>query len=129
MLVGKIEDLIWTSRNGKYAICRIKIKFFRLSRSNILATAAMYGLNETVSRARLEFQKWMEDNQSVNPDFKEVVYSAGVKYGGPSEWQHCWNVYNSTNIPSEKRLMLKALGVSSDPWILQRFMMIFLHLC
>ncbi|XP_045481382.1 endoplasmic reticulum aminopeptidase 2-like isoform X3 [Harmonia axyridis] len=95
----------------------------KLMRSNILATAVMYGLNDTVSRARTEFHKWMEGNHSIHPDFKEVVYSAGVKYGGSAEWQHCWNVYNSTNIPSERRLMLKALGVASDPWILQRYLL------
>lgn len=59
-------------------------------------------------------------NDSIDPNLKEVVYSAGIKYGGMNEWQHCWKIYNSTKVPSERKLLLKALGVASDPWLLQR---------
>ncbi|RZC34845.1 endoplasmic reticulum aminopeptidase 1-like [Asbolus verrucosus] len=95
----------------------------RLMRTEILSTAILCELNETVTQAKLEFQKWMLHNESINPDLKEVVYSAGIKYGGITEWQHCWNLYNTTTIPSERKLLLKALGVASDPWLLQRYLL------
>ena len=92
-------------------------------RTEILSTAILCELHETVTQAKQEFQKWMTSNESINPDLKEVVYSAGIKYGGMTEWQHCWNLYNSTTIPSERKLLLKALGVASDPWLLQRYLL------
>jgi aminopeptidase N len=46
----------------------------------------------------------------------------GIKYGGEQEWEFCWSRYNTTNVPSERRLLLKALGLASDPWLLQRFL-------
>ncbi|XP_064215469.1 endoplasmic reticulum aminopeptidase 1 isoform X6 [Tribolium castaneum] len=95
----------------------------KLMRTEILSTAILCELNETVTRAKQEFQRWMHHNESITPDLKEVVYSAGIKYGGMAEWQHCWNLYNSTTIPSERKLLLKALGVASDPWLLQRYLL------
>lgn len=78
-------------------------------------------LNETVTEAKSIFQKWMLRNETIDPNLKEVVYSAGIKFGGMTEWQFCWNAYNSTPVQSEKRLLLKALGQPrGDPWLLQR---------
>lgn len=96
------------------------VYFIRLMRTDILSTAILCELNQTITQAKLQFQRWMLHNESIDPDLKEVVYSAGIKYGGIAEWQHCWNMYNSTNVPSERKLLLKALGVASDPWLLQR---------
>lgn len=90
-------------------------------RSDILATAILCEVNETVAEAKSMFDGWMNRNESVSADLREVVYSAGIKYGGQLEWQYCWGVYNSTEVPSEKKLFLKALGVASDPWLLQRY--------
>lgn len=90
-------------------------------RTDVLSNAVACELNETVMHARSLFQNWMVKNESIPSDLKEVVYSAGIKYGGLSEWQHCWSVYNSTIIPSERKLLLKALGVASDPWLLHRY--------
>lgn len=89
-------------------------------RTDVLSSAILCEHNETVAQARIKFERWMTKNEPVPPDLKEVVYSAGIKYGGLAEWQHCWKVYNSTGIPSERKLFLKALGVASDPWLLQR---------
>nr|XP_022900776.1 endoplasmic reticulum aminopeptidase 1-like isoform X2 [Onthophagus taurus] len=95
----------------------------RLMRTDVLSTAVLCELNETIFTARNMFEAWMTKNQSIPPDLKEVVYSAGIKYGGLSEWQYCWGVYNSSNVPSERKLLLKALGVASDPWLLHRYLL------
>ncbi|KAF5274559.1 hypothetical protein FQA39_LY07171 [Lamprigera yunnana] len=95
----------------------------KLLRTNVLLTAVFCELNDTVFQAKTQFDKWFNKNESISPDLKEVVYSAGIKYGGLVEWQHCWNIYNSTTISSERKLLLKALGVASDPWLLQRYLL------
>jgi len=50
-----------------------------------------------------------------------VVLCSGIKYGGAKEWEFCWEQYNKSRVPSEKKLLLKVLGVASDPWLLQRY--------
>lgn len=89
-------------------------------RSNVLSAGVLCELNDTVNNARDKFHKWMKFNDTIPSDLKETVYSAGIKYGGVNEWEYCWNIYNSTVVPSEKKMLLKSLGVSSDPWVLQR---------
>lgn len=44
----------------------------------------------------------------------------GIKYGDVREWQYCWSRYLETDVPSERKLLLKAMGVASDQWLLQR---------
>lgn len=89
-------------------------------RTKILTSAILFEVNETVAEARVMFDRWMNKNEGIAPDLREVVYSAGIKYGGMQAWEHCWSIYNSTEVPSERNLFLKSLGVTSDPWILQR---------
>lgn len=89
-------------------------------RVNVLRSAVLFEVNETVTEAKYLFERWVNKNEEINPDLREVVYSAGIKYGGLNEWQYCWNMYNNTENPNERKLILKALGVASDPWLLQR---------
>lgn len=89
-------------------------------RTKILTSAILFEVNETVAEARLMFDRWMGKQVPVLPDLREVVYSAGIKYGGLAAWEHCWTIYNSTEVLTERNLFLKALGVTSDPWILHR---------
>ncbi|KAG5892870.1 hypothetical protein JTB14_032594 [Gonioctena quinquepunctata] len=95
----------------------------KLLRVEVLSAAILCELNETISSAKVHFQNWMLQNKSIDPNLKEIVYSAGIKYGGMNEWQYCWNYYKNTSSSSEKKLLLKALGVASDPWLLQRYLM------
>ena len=49
-----------------------------------------------------------------------MVYKVGVAMGGEDEWNFVWNKYNETNDPYEKRLLLRSLAESTEPWILSR---------
>jgi aminopeptidase N len=50
------------------------------------------------------------------------MFTHGVKYGGVTAWDHCWAQYNQTVVPSEKKLLLKAMGTAVDPWLLQQYL-------
>lgn len=100
----------------------MKILFYldRLLRSEILSTAILCDNKEAVKEATTKFSNWMVKGSRVPPNLREVVYSAGVKYGGVVGWDHCWSQYNQSRIPSEKKLLLKAMGSAADPWLLQQ---------
>ena len=57
---------------------------------------------------------------SIDPNLKTLVYGVGVAVGGEEEWNFLWNKYNETNDPYEKRLLLRSLAESTEPWILSR---------
>lgn len=42
--------------------------------------------------------------------------------GGEEEWNFVWDEYSRSNDPYEKRLFLRSLAESTEPWILSRFM-------
>ncbi len=57
---------------------------------------------------------------SVDPDLKSLVYGVGISEGGVREWDFVWNKYNQSSNSNEKRLYLRALARSKQPWILNR---------
>ena len=58
---------------------------------------------------------------SIDPNLKDVVYQVGVAYGSEEDWNYMWEWYNTTDDPYEKRLCLRALAASREPWILSRY--------
>lgn len=89
----------------------------------MLQSAVNLQLDEVVKPAKLLFDDWMLRNKSIAPNIRDVVYAAGVKFGSQEEWNHCWDTYVKTHYPSEKRIMLQALGATTDPWLLQRYLL------
>ncbi|XP_035223486.1 endoplasmic reticulum aminopeptidase 1-like isoform X2 [Stegodyphus dumicola] len=91
-------------------------------RSAVLVTSMRFHNEETISRAKQLFQDWMQQHEKVPPNLRNVVYAAGVKYGSKEEWQFCWKQYQETQVPSEKRLLLTALGNTQDMWQLSQYL-------
>ncbi len=58
---------------------------------------------------------------SIDPNLKSIVYGVGIAYGTVEDWDYLWNWYNQTDDPYEKRLCLRALAESREPWILSRY--------
>ena len=57
-----------------------------------------------------------------SPLSRWMVYSAGVKHGTASDWGFAWGQYVRSNVPSEKRLWMRALAGAGDAYILQRYL-------
>ncbi|XP_054706641.1 endoplasmic reticulum aminopeptidase 1-like [Uloborus diversus] len=91
-------------------------------RSAVLVTSMRFHDELTVSQAKKYFQNWMQNGKKVPPNLRNVVYGAGVKYGSKEEWQFCWKQYQETQVPSEKRLLLTALGNTQDMWQLSQYL-------
>lgn len=111
-------------------------------RSDILASAILCGIEDVVKEAKNKFDEWMYENKRIPPNLREVIYLAGninivnidfsleivlkrvlfigIRHGEVKEWNFCWDKYNQSRIASERKLLLKVLGASNDPWLLQR---------
>lgn len=88
----------------------------------ILSASIKYGDIETIEEAKKRFHIWMEKGEKVRPDLRSVVYSVGVKFGTQKEWDFCWKKYQESQIPSEQRLLLNALGNTRDIWQLSQYL-------
>ena len=63
--------------------------------------------------------KWYFCN-SIVPDLKNIVYTAGVRYGGDTEWQFMWQRFENATVPSEQQKLLNALATTTDAGTIQR---------
>lgn len=72
--------------------------------------------HETVKKLNLTFAC------SISPNLKSLVYCNAIKYGDQTEWEFAWEQFQKTSVPSEKEILLSALGCSREPWILRRFL-------
>lgn len=94
----------------------------RLMRGLILTNAVNAKMPEAKGEALKYFKALKKSKKFVPPDFRWIVYSAGVRYGSPEDWNFAFKMYNSTQVASERSLWLKALASSNDPYILQQYL-------
>ncbi|XP_045619599.1 endoplasmic reticulum aminopeptidase 1 isoform X2 [Procambarus clarkii] len=94
----------------------------RLLRSEVLWAAVQCGNTHAIQEAQKWFSAWRSNSYTIPPNLRSVVYSTGVRYGTEEDWRHCWHVYNTSSVPSEKGLMLQAMAQTRDPWLMQQYL-------
>lgn len=94
----------------------------RLLRYEILWAAVQCGNTHAIQEAQLLFFEWRNHGLIIPPNLRSVVYSTGVRYGTEDDWRYCWQVYNTSTIPSETTLMLQAMAQTRDPWLMQQYL-------
>jgi len=94
----------------------------RKLRASLLKAAIMYGEEDSIKNAKSFFDRWVTNSYRIAPNFREVVYTTGVRFGGSREWDFCWKKYTTSKVPSEQRLLLDALGSTRNPWLLGRLL-------
>ena len=95
----------------------------RLLREHIIKAAIEAGYSEAVNEAKDRFVKLKEDEAraGVAANLRSLVYSVGVREGGADEWTWCFQRYLTTNIPSDRAVLLSAMGDSTDIITLQKY--------
>lgn len=53
---------------------------------------------------------------------------AGVKHGDEEDWEFCWEKYLHSTVPSDKHLLLTALGNTDDIWQLSQLVSLSLKI-
>lgn len=94
----------------------------RKLRALLLRAAVSYGDKPSVQQAIRYFNSWMNNGTRVAANLREVVYNAGVQYGAHREWTHVWHKYLNSTIPSEKKLLLAALGQTRNAYLLSEYL-------
>lgn len=76
------------------------------------------------TRVRRKLLQWELNNthtlSSVPLNLKEVIYCTSIREGSDMEWNYAYRKYLDTNLPSEKKVLLKALGCATKPWLLSK---------
>jgi len=94
----------------------------RLLRQKILKAAVDAGHTKAVDHAKELFQGLLTGKETIPANLQELVYSVGAREEGKEAWDWCWQRYTTTNIPSERRSLLYALGKTKDIFIIKRYL-------
>lgn len=88
-------------------------------RGKILNAAVLADHSDAIKTAKEMFQK-LKNNQTIPANLKQLVYSVGVKTGDDDDWTWCYEKYKSTNVPSDRAILLHALGETNNIFTIQR---------
>ena len=91
-------------------------------RSSLLNAATIFGEENSVKQANRYFANCMKNNFQIPPDLRLTVYSTGVREGDIEQWNFAWSKMINTKVPSEQRLLLKALSQTRNPFLLNQFL-------
>ncbi|KAK7075491.1 hypothetical protein SK128_020460 [Halocaridina rubra] len=83
------------------------------------------GYEDCIANSVALYHQWMANptNTSIiSPNLKSTVYCTAIADGGEVEWDFAWNQYLSSNVASERVVLLNAMGCSKEIWILQRYL-------
>ncbi|XP_046650885.1 aminopeptidase N-like [Daphnia pulicaria] len=89
-----------------------------LNRNQIISWACRLGVSECVNNATSLYKLWMAqpDNSNwVNSNYKKEVACAAIANSGDEEWDFALERYLSTDLSSEKEMLLNALSCSNSP--------------
>lgn len=63
---------------------------------------------------------------SIHPNIRTRVLRAGIAAGGLREWDFAWNKFLTTESASEKSALMYALAFSRTPWVLNRYVILYI---
>lgn len=93
----------------------------KILRGRVLDAAVKVENGSVIEGLKTQFSNW-KAGVNIPPDLRGIVYYTGVRFGTADDWKFCLEKYNSSMVPSEKLLLLKALGATPDPWLLTQYL-------
>ncbi|KAM0729596.1 Aminopeptidase N [Formica fusca] len=95
----------------------------RLNREIILQWACKINNMKCVTKSKDLFVAWRNNIQKRIPcNARPAVYCTAIKNGIKNDWDFLWKEYLETNFDSEKKIIINALGCSTDKTVLQNYL-------
>ncbi|KAJ7393673.1 hypothetical protein OS493_003330 [Desmophyllum pertusum] len=96
----------------------------RFQRTILIDANCAAGVKSCLGNMTQMFRQWMDDpvNKPVPADLKTLVYHFGVVTGGEKEWDFVYSQFKSTDVVSDKSILLYAMAGSQEPWIIERYL-------
>lgn len=99
-----------------------------MHRARIVKLACYMGHDRCVNRAQLLFRDWIGSKtySKLDPNFKDAIYATALREGGVQEWYFAYAQYKEATSASEKEILLNALGATKKPWLLSKYVTVFI---
>jgi len=97
-----------------------------LLKTVVLPEACAYENQDCIDKAKELFDVWrMADTDyetAVDPNVKSWAYCYGIKYGTPQDWDLAWARLQKTSQILERDSLIAALGCTSDPALINKYL-------
>ncbi|KAJ6634675.1 Phosphatidylinositol 3-kinase catalytic subunit type 3 [Pseudolycoriella hygida] len=89
----------------------------------VIQYACKFGHEECRKAAKLEFEH-METSSTykIAANIRPTVYCTGIAEGSATEWNFLWKQFIQENVATEKMVILRALGCTTDRNLLQQYL-------
>ena len=89
-----------------------------LLRSTVLSQAGSYHDSDMVEQAVDQFQRYLNDRETLTPDLRGVVFALAAQAGDKDTYDQIWELEGETNLAEEKIRLLMALSRFQQPDLL-----------
>ena len=89
-----------------------------LLRSTVLSQAGSYHDSEMVDQAVNQFQRYLNDRETLTPDLRGVVFALAAQAGSKETYDQIWELEGETDLAEEKIRLLMALSRFQQPELL-----------
>ncbi|XP_066252731.1 aminopeptidase N-like isoform X1 [Euwallacea similis] len=94
----------------------------RRIRQTVLEWSCRSPESKCVHDSRTHLRNWMAKGKTVPPNIRSVVYCTAIREGSEIEWNFVYDKYLGTTSPTEKNILLDALGCTKLKWLLSRYL-------
>jgi aminopeptidase N len=95
----------------------------KLNQELILQWACKLNETECTKKSDELFTAWhTNSSQRIPRNARPAVYCTAIKRGTTDDWEFLWNKYLEANLASEKKIIINALGCSTNKTILQTYL-------
>ncbi|XP_034947292.1 uncharacterized protein [Chelonus insularis] len=95
----------------------------KMLRSDIIKWTCWLSHFDCISRSSQIFNNWkLNGSKSVSTMLQQTVFCSAIKWGSDDDWNFLWAKYLQTNVTSEKKAILHALGCTENPKIINKLL-------
>jgi len=89
-------------------------------RSLVIGRLGRAGDQSVIDEARKRFSAHADGSEPIPADLRQAVYSIVLKHGSVEDYEQTLKLFRATDLQEEKVRILRALGSTSDPALIQR---------
>ncbi|KAJ8960565.1 hypothetical protein NQ318_013854 [Aromia moschata] len=87
--------------------------------------ACRLGKEDCVDGVRDMFNEYKVNGTKPNKNLRSIVYCNGLRYSdNSSDWEFLWNVYQDTDLATERATLITALGCTQNTTLLNRYLLL-----
>ncbi len=84
--------------------------------------ACLSGYGPCLESAADRLTKWLNANEYIHPNFRNIVYRYGIsQIGDATVWNQMWDRYTKETDPNEAVKLLYGLAFPKEPWLIHQY--------